>query len=349
MVWFGTNYGLYSFDPRSSQVQKVNTGLFSRVSRLESNGADNLWISADNTLFLSRNGVIEVTGENRGVPANEIVSGTCAQDGSIYLGGNAGLVEIGSDCYFGDPEERRIELKDQSLSSISLPYNYPSLSLSVNLDGADPFERVLYRYQLKGSSDVNAESFDQSISLPALKPGHYRLLVSYLKSDGTWSRPQTVSRIHIRRPWYLSVPMLLVYVLLFMVLALFGIDRLSRRRVRALEEALKARDIVFTSKVEEFIEQHITEPGLSVSDLAGHMAMSRATLYYKMNASFGKGVAEVIEEKRMTMAEELLSTTSFSILDISEKVGYSSPRYFATRFKLLHDGQTPLKYRKAHQ
>ena len=131
--------------------------------------------------------------------------------------------------------------------------------------------------------------------------------------------------------------------------AQFGIDRLSRRRVRALERELKARDSVFTAKVEEFIEQHITEPGLSVSDLAGHMAMSRATLYYKMNASFGKGVAEVIEEKRMAMAEELLSTTSFSILDISEKVGYSSPRYFATRFKLLHDGQTPLKYRKAHQ
>ena len=349
MVWFGTNYGLYSFDPRSSQVQKVNTGLFSRVSRLESNGADNLWISADNTLFLSRNGVIEVTGENRGVPANEIVSGTCAQDGAIYLGGNAGLVEIGSDCYFGDPEERRIELKDQSLSSISLPYNYQSLSLSVNLDGADPFERVLYRYQLNGSSEVSTDSFDQSISLPALKPGHYRLQVSYLKSDGTWSRSQTVSRIHIRRPWYISVPMLLLYAVLFVAAAQFGIDRLSRRRVRAIERELKARDSVFTAKVEEFIEQHITEPGLSVSDLAGHMAMSRATLYYKMNASFGKGVAEVIEEKRMAMAEELLSTTSFSILDISEKVGYSSPRYFATRFKLLHDGQTPLKYRKAHQ
>ena len=349
MVWFGTNYGLYSFDPRSSQVQKVNTGLFSRVSRLESNGADNLWISADNTLFLSRNGVIEVTGENRGVPANEIVSGTCAQDGAIYLGGNAGLVEIGSDCYFGDPEERRIELKDQSLSSISLPYNYQSLSLSVNLDGADPFERVLYRYQLNGSSEVSTDSFDQSISLPALKPGHYRLQVSYLKSDGTWSRSQTVSRIHIRRPWYISVPMLLLYAVLFVAAAQFGIDRLSRRRVRALERELKARDSVFTAKVEEFIEQHITEPGLSVSDLAGHMAMSRATLYYKMNASFGKGVAEVIEEKRMAMAEDLLSSTSFSILDISEKVGYSSPRYFATRFKLLHDGQTPLKYRKAHQ
>lgn len=349
MVWFGTNYGLYSFDPRSSQVQKVQTSLFSRVSRLQSNGADNLWISADNTLFLSRNGVIEMTGENRGVPANEMMAGTCAPDGSVYLGGNAGFVEIGADCYFGEPEDRQVELRDPVRESLKLPYNYQSLDLSINLVGSDPFERVLYRYMLSGTSQITSDSFDQTISLPALKPGHYRLRVSYLKSDGTWSRPQIISTIHIKRPWYLSTPMILLYLVIFIVLAIIGIDRLSRRRLRALEEGLKARDHVFTSKVEEFIEHHISEPGLSVSELAGHMAMSRATLYYKMNSSFGKGVAEVIEEKRMAMAEELLSTTSFSILDISEKVGYSSPRYFATRFKLLHDGQTPLKYRKAHQ
>lgn len=349
LVWFGTNYGLFSFDPRSSQVQKVETSLFSRVRRLQSNGADNLWISADNTLFLSRNGVIEMTGENRGVPANEMMAGACAMDGSIYLGGNAGLVEIGAECYFGDPEDREVALRNPSQESLKLPYNYPALDLSINLVGADPFERVLYRYMLTGASEITVDSFDQTISLPALKPGHYSLRVSYLKSDGTWSRPQVISNIHIKRPWYLSTPMILLYLAVFIVFALIGIDRLSRRRLRALEEQLKARDHVFTSKVDAFIEQHIAEPGLSVTDLAGHMAMSRATLYYKMNASFGKGVAEVIEEKRMAMAEDLLSSTSFSILDISEKVGYSSPRYFATRFKLLHDGQTPLKYRKAHQ
>ena len=349
LVWFGTNYGLFSFDPRSGQVQKVESGLFSRVSRLESNGADNLWISADNTLFLSRNGVIEVTGENRGVPANEMISGTCTPDGAIYLGGTAGLVEIGADCFFGVPEERQIALRDPSLASVRLPHNYPALDISVYLSGADPFERVLYRYRVSGASELSLETFEQGISLPALKSGHYRLQASYLKSDGTWSRPQEISRLRILPPWYLSVPMFIVYLLLFLVGLLFTIDKVSQHRLRALEEELKARDRVFTSKVEAFIEEHLAEPQLSVADLAEHMAMSRATLYYKMNASFGKGVAEVIEERRMAHAEELLSTTSFSVLDISEKVGYSTSRYFSTRFKLLHGGLTPLKYRQAHR
>lgn len=349
LVWFGTNYGLFSFDPRSGQVHKVESGLFSRVSRLESNGADNLWISADNTLFLRRNGVIEVTGENRGVPANEMISGACTPDGAIYLGGTAGLVEIGADCFFGVPEERQIELRDASLASVRLPYNYPGLDLSVYLSGADPFERVLYRYKVSGSSELTLETFEQGISLPALKPGHYRLQASYLKSDGTWSPLQEISRLRVLPPWYFSIPMLIVYLLLFIVGLLFTIDKVSQRRLRALEEELRARDQVFTSKVEAFIEQHLAEPQLSVADLADHMAMSRATLYYKMNASFGKGVAEVIEERRMAHAEELLSSTSFSVLDISEKVGYSTSRYFSTRFKFLHGGQTPLKYRQAHR
>jgi len=349
LVWFGTNYGLFSFDPRSGLVQKVESGLFSRVSRLESNGADNLWIAADNTLFLSRNGAIEMTGENRGVPANEMVSGTCAPDGTIYLGGTAGLVEIGADCFFGMSENKKVELQDPSFASLKLPYNYSSLVISVNLAGADPFERVMYRYMLTGASELTAETFEQTISLPALKSGRYHLRVSYLKSDGTWSLPQNLAEIRVRLPWYRSLPMVMLYLVLLLALVIFTIDRVSRRRVNALEAELRARDSVFSGKVEAFIEQHLHEPQFSVSDLAGHMAMSRATLYYKMNASFGKGVAEVIEERRMARAEQLLTTTAFSVLDISEKVGYSSSRYFSTRFKLLHDGITPLKYRQTHQ
>ncbi len=349
LVWFGTNYGLFSFDPRSGQVQKMESVLFSRVSRLESNGADNLWIGADNTLFLSRNGAIEMTGENRGVPANEIVSGTCTPDGTIYLGGTSGLVEIGADCFFGMPENKQVELQDPSFKSLRLPYNYSSLAISVNLAGSDPFERVMYRYMLTGASELTEETFEQTISLPALKSGRYHLRVSYLKSDGTWSLPQKLAEIRVRLPWYRSLPMVILYLVLLLALIIFVIDRVSRRRVIALEAELRARDSVFTGKVEEYIEQHLAEPQLNVSSLAEHMAMSRATLYYKMNASFGKGVAEVIEEMRMARAEQLLTSSSYSILDISEKVGYATSRYFSTRFKLLHDGVTPLKYRQTHQ
>ena len=348
LIWFGTNYGLFSLDTRTGQSQKVDSGLFSRVSRLQSNGSDNLWIGADNMLFLDRNGRIEMTGENRGVPANEFLSSACAPDGTVYLGGTDGLVEIGADCYFDLSENKEILLRDSSYSSVELPYNYSSLVITVSLAGSDPFERNLYRYNVRGTSEITAETFEDSMSLPALKPGRYWLDVSYLRSDGVWSEPQEVSAIHVKQPWYFSVPMVIVYVLLVIVLVAVAIDAVSRRRVRRIEAKLRAADSEFTGKLEGYIAEHLGDPSLDVAMVADYMAMSRATLYYKMNAAYGKGVAEVIEAKRMAKAEELLRSGSMSVLDISEAVGYSTSRYFSTRFKLLHDGQTPLKYRQSH-
>ena len=348
-IWFGTNYGLFTYDPRNSTVLKLDSGLFSRVSRLQSNGTDNLWIAADNTLFLRRNGVVEMTGENRGVPANEILSSTCTQDGTIYLGGTTGLVEIGADCYFSEDRNKKVELRDVSSGKLVLPHNYSSLAVSVNLAGADPFERILYRYHLLGTSELTTETFEDSISLPALKPGNYRLDVSYLRSDGTWSEEQQVAAIRVKYPWYSSMPMILIYILLGLFLIVFSVDRLSRRRLKALEAELLAKDRVFTGKIDEYIDQHLGDPQLNVTQIAEHMAMSRATLYYKIHAAYGKGVAEIVEERRMAKAEELLRTSSLPILEISEKVGYSTSRYFSTRFKQVHDGVTPLKYRQANQ
>ena len=125
------------------------------------------------------------------------------------------------------------------------------------------------------------------------------------------------------------------------------LDRMNSRKIRELEAQLRERDNIFADKVEEYISEHLADPEMSVAEIADHMAMSRSTLYYKMNSSYGKGVAEVIDEMRMRKAEELLASTSLSVLEISERVGYSTPRYFSTRFKLLHDGLTPLKYRQS--
>ena len=348
LIWFGTNYGLFAFDPRSGIARKLDSGLFLRVSRLQSNGTDNLWIAADNTLFLRRNSVVEMTGENRGVPANEFLSSACTPDGTIYLGGTAGLVEIGADCYFSRDTDKKVELRDFSSGKIELPYNYSSLDIAVNLTGADPFERNMYRYHLSGASEMTTESFEDNIPLPALKTGNYQLDVAYLRSDGTWSEPQRVASIRIKAPWYWTSPMIVIYILLTITMVIVSVEWLSRRRLLAQEAELLARDHAFATKLSQYIEENLGDPQLNVAQIAEHMAMSRATLYYKINTTYGKGVAEVVEEMRMAKAEELLGTTSLSVLDISEKVGYSTSRYFSTRFKQCHEGITPLKYRQSH-
>ena len=155
-----------------------------------------------------------------------------------------------------------------------------------------------------------------------------------------------MSSIRVLQPWYNSIAAIVVYIAILVSLIAFLIERMSRRKIRELEAQLRERDSIFTGKVEAYISDHLSDTQLSVTDIADHMAMSRSTLYYKMNASYGKGVAEVIDEMRMKKAEELLTNTSLSVLEISEKAGYSTPRYFSTRFKSLHDGLTPFRFRQ---
>lgn len=126
-----------------------------------------------------------------------------------------------------------------------------------------------------------------------------------------------------------------------------AVEKLSQRIIAKMEVELRLKDKAFTSSLLKYIDDNIANPDMNVADIAMNMAMSRASLYNKVNGTFNKGVASLIEERRMLKAEELLQSTSLSVLDISEKCGYATSRYFSTRFKQLHDGITPLKYRKA--
>ena len=357
-VYFGTNYGLYYYDPMTGACEKFATGFFTRVTRLAFSHDGNLWIAADNSLFLYHDGVMEMTGENRGVPANEILSSVEGADGSIYFGGTRGFLEIGRYSSVEEEPGKQLELHDVNVTGnrkklasgiLRVPHNYSSLVLTVNLVGADPFEKNMYRYSVEGENGFTVETYEDNIPLPALKPGSYRVEASYLKADGVWSEPENVLGLRVTPPWYKSILMIVVYVLLVVALIAWIIRIMSKRALARMEAELRAKDLQFATKFENYLDEHLSDNNLNASELATQMAMSRASLYYKVNSAFGKGVAELIEEKRMSKAEELLSTTPLSVLEISEKVGYSTSRYFSTRFKQLHDGMTPLKYRQSRR
>lgn len=355
VIQFGTNYGLFSYDIRTGVEDKVHSELFNRVSKLHYGTGGNLWIAADNSLFLYRNGVFEMVGENRGVPANEFMASVTEKDGSIIFGGTNGLIEIGDNYSYNIEKDKQIVLHDISVRGsraeipkgpLNLKFNYSSLSLTVNLAGADPFEKVRFRYSVEGGSGFVSESFDDHLELPGLKQGTYDIYASYLMANGQWSHKESVLRLRVAPPWYKSVPMIIVYVILCLSILILAVEKLSQRKIAKIEADLRLKDKAFTSSLLKYIDENIANADLNVADIALNMAMSRASLYNKVNSSFNKGVAALIEERRMVRAEELLTTTSLSVLDISEKCGYATPRYFSTRFKQLHDGTTPLKYRK---
>ena len=63
------------------------------------------------------------------------------------------------------------------------------------------------------------------------------------------------------------------------------------------------------------------------------------------SAKYHMSIRQYTTSVRMTVAENLLSTTDLSIDEIAQKVGYNHSANFIKMFKKVH-GKTPLAFRK---
>ena len=104
-----------------------------------------------------------------------------------------------------------------------------------------------------------------------------------------------------------------------------------------------ALDEEFMSKAIQIVEDNIDNESFTADDLAEQLCMSRSSLYLKMNSISGEPPANFIRRIRLNKACKLLLEGRYSISEISNKVGFSSPSYFSTSFK-KHVGCLPSDY-----
>ncbi|MGN0844349.1 MAG: helix-turn-helix transcriptional regulator [Kiritimatiellia bacterium] len=98
------------------------------------------------------------------------------------------------------------------------------------------------------------------------------------------------------------------------------------------------------SAAEKFIQSHYAEK-LSLSMLAKKASLSPVYFHKLFTASYGMTPAEYALKVRMAAAKQLLIASDDSMLEISEKCGFSSQSYFTSRFK-EKTGLSPLKFKK---
>ena len=101
----------------------------------------------------------------------------------------------------------------------------------------------------------------------------------------------------------------------------------------------------FILQLNRIIAENISNPDLDQQLLCREMGVSRASLYNKMRTITGAGAKEYITRIRLEKAKSLIETTDLSIVDISEKTGFTSQSYFSTAFK-AYTGMTPSQYKK---
>ncbi len=118
--------------------------------------------------------------------------------------------------------------------------------------------------------------------------------------------------------------------------------------ISPVEVTISNADEKFMLQLNKLILNNLSNPKLDVMFLTTEMAMSRASLYNKMNALTGLGVNDYINKIRIEKATDLLENTNMNINEISFEIGFIYQRYFSTIFKQLK-GITPSQYRKENQ
>jgi signal transduction histidine kinase/DNA-binding response OmpR family regulator/ligand-binding sensor domain-containing protein len=110
-------------------------------------------------------------------------------------------------------------------------------------------------------------------------------------------------------------------------------------------ESKNDSDEFFISRFIEIVEQNISNFSLSPSIIAKEIGVSRTILYNRIKEIKSLGVNEYILEIRFKHATYLLENSEKSINEISDSVGFKSPKYFSTKFKTKYK-QTPTDYKK---
>ena len=97
--------------------------------------------------------------------------------------------------------------------------------------------------------------------------------------------------------------------------------------------------------VSKTVEDNLSDKDFSVSVFAAKMGVSKKYLYDILRKYWKTTPSVYIREERLRVARNLLETSSLTVSEISERVGFSSPSYFVSVFR-KETGTTPLNYKQ---
>ena len=119
-------------------------------------------------------------------------------------------------------------------------------------------------------------------------------------------------------------------------------DRLLLAKPDPCETASEEDEI---SQVVRYMEEHFSDPEISITALADSLELSTARFSLSFKEKTGMSPLEYLTLLRVEHAKEQLEMTDLTIRDISTMVGYYDSGSFIRRFKQV-TGETPAQYRR---
>ena len=259
---------------------------------------------------------------------------------------------------------------------MSYKQNYLRLDFSA-LNYAAP-SYTHYRHRLNGLKDEWNYTYNSGDLLTlhyyALPPGHYSIEVQAAVNDGPWGTAFR-KEIIVSPPLWLTWWAKLFYAFCLLLLISGSLFLYLRRKRKKMEQENNERvnqlfelreearhkfvqsvnidaDKISINKEEELlmerilgaIDRHMDDSDYTVDMLAQDTAMSRASLYRRMQTMLGITPNDFMRHVRLKRAAQLLLESDLPVNQISLQVGFQTPRYFSQCFKNVF-GVSPREYR----
>ncbi|MEA4890308.1 MAG: AraC family transcriptional regulator [Clostridiaceae bacterium] len=113
---------------------------------------------------------------------------------------------------------------------------------------------------------------------------------------------------------------------------------------QGIEDQHSERNLTLVNKAKEYMQQNISSTQLSLNDVADFIGISSSHFSRIFKKETGMSFLDYVTDYKLDYCRNLLVTTDTKIEQISNQLGYSTPQYFANRFKIKY-GCTPKDYR----
>lgn len=253
-LWIGSyNQGLLRYDTKSHELMLCRGSQTDDMVALCQDNNGNIWVSSSYGVYrYDSHGTLAHAYLTRdGLGGNQFHEKCVATTagGRIYFGGNAGIEEIVPDndiagschipVYISSlrlmPDMRPAltgEMADRAEASVSeLTLDHKDNSISIEFSGIsyDSSRYVEYAYMLEGLDKGFIElGTHNRVTYSDLPAGAYKFMVKVRHKDCEWQAPVQLLDLTVKASPWLSLPALLIYALLF-VLIVVTINRIYLR------------------------------------------------------------------------------------------------------------------------
>jgi AraC-like DNA-binding protein len=220
---------------------------------------------------------------------------------------------------------------------LTLPKGIEQVELSLSTFDFDHVSQVQFAYRLNDDSEwIELPEGEHVIKFAHLPSGESQLQVRATDAYGRWSAPITALTLVRPVAWYEKI-WLWVLLVVTGFIGLICFIRFIRPKEPKKEglspQLLSVADQEFLDKAVAAVSTHMIDSDYSVDALASDLCMSRANLHRKMRAINGQTPTDFIRNQRLERAAQLLRTTSHSVNEIADLVGFSYASYFTKCFK----------------